>query len=142
MKQVSRSYITPCDRGVESALAGVPGAAKCVIGIVRELRVEPVQDGAEDTRERLAHEEGEAAAERRKQVAMRVRDPVDEAFEAEAAEIVRHAGGRVGLRARVVERGDTRAQGTVGEAGRGEAEGAQGGEERHGSWLPPAESRS
>ena len=81
-------------------------------------------------------EDGDAGAVGGEGVGVGVRDPFDEAVEAEAAQVVGHLVGGVVL---AEESGDEPAKALVGEAGDGVDDAAEGAGQGHGAWVPEAQ---
>src|SRR5262249_33544534 len=106
MSHVSRSDLALRDREVERPLAGRPCATKGIGDLICKTGVEAVKDGADDASEGLGHEEGDASAEWREQIPVRMQHMVGQTLAAEAAEIVRHARDGVAVRTRVKEDAD------------------------------------
>src|SRR2546426_1015233 len=139
MRQVLRSHSRLGDGTVEGLFTGAPGAAERIRGMIRQRRVETLKDGAHEAGKGLAHEEGDAPAQGREDIALRVGQAQQQALEAEPAQVISHAALGVALGAGVEERADALAQRAIGDAHRRGGEGAQGSEEGHGAWIAPAQ---
>jgi len=98
--------------------------------------------GAEDPQVELGEEESDVEAEGGDEVAGRVRDALEEAFEPEAPEVVAHGTARVGGQVPAEEGRDHRSQIAVAEASGQVGEMTQPLEEGHHAGIPEAQGRS
>ncbi len=92
--------------------------------------------GPEDAQIELAVEEGDFEAVAGRGVAMRLRDAMDQAFEAQPPQVVGHLRGRIRA---PEERCDLRAEVAVAEAAREMGEAGEGLEERHDARVAEAQ---